>query len=122
MDKKDILELNKKNWQTDKGEVHVNSKAGRFASKVTQMTLTFLMLLNGHRRNDEAWWQLLTVFMALGFGDSLGRYRATRKISYLIATILSGGIFFTLLIWIIYSYVNGISMAPNIWIWKPIDF
>jgi hypothetical protein len=118
VEKKDILDLNKKNWQTDEGEVHVDSKAGRFASKIAQITIASLLHINTRMRNDEAWWQLFTVFMALGFGDSLGRYRATKKKSYLIATILSGGVFFTLFIWSVYSYVNGTSMVPNIWIWK----
>jgi len=118
MEKKDILELNKKGRHIDEGEDNINGKAGRFASKIAQITILFLMRMNSFTRNEEAWWQLFTVAMALCFGDCLGRYRATKKKLSLFGTILCGGLFFTLLIWIIYSYANGISMVPNIWIWK----
>ena len=118
MEKKDILELNKKNRQTDEGEVHVNSKAGRFASRIAQLTTCFLLHISSSARNHEAWWLLMTVLLSIGFGYGLGSYRATKKKSHLIATVLYGGSFFTLLIWIMYSYFNGTSMVPNIWIWK----
>ena len=109
MDKKDILELNKKNRQIDEGEAFLNGRGGYFASRFVYFTTFVLIQLNINTRLEN--WatsqHLWAVVFSLGFGDSLGRYRISKKKCDLVGAIIFGVIWLFLFGSLLYGHVTA---------------
>ena len=88
MNKKDILELNKKERRDDEGTTNFRGKSGWYARNFAYFTVFLLQYFSIAAGDHDVRMYLSLVLMSLCTGDLYGLYKATKSRSTLVFAIL----------------------------------
>jgi len=89
VDKKDILDLNKKERRDDEGVTNFNEKRGWYARNCAYFVVLLLQGFSIAAENRDVRVYLSIILMSLLVGDCFGMYKVTNKKGDLVVTIIA---------------------------------
>ena len=88
MEKKDILELNKKGRHIDEGALEIRGKAAWYGRCCAVVMISFITLLNAIAENSQMNRQLSWVLLALAAGECFSYYKVRKRKLHLVFSII----------------------------------